>query len=320
MAENASQIVAEILGVDVSFIRVSQIVVEATAVDVSFIRVTQLVTEVAAVDTSTARVSQIVTEVLGFLQTLRCSQLVLEILILNLLVPIPPPPGPPPPGDGPVALVYPDLIGLGYSVFKRPIFKTGVSEATSLREARIGYAQNNIWEWDLSYDYLPDMQANGTTATDLKTLMGFFLASHGGLFGFLFTDPDDHAIVGQGIAVTDGTTNTWQLCRNFGWGTVSPSIVSETPFEPVGFVNLTKPFTVYFDGVPIDPSTYDVVTTDPYNQLLRMHSTPTAGVTVTVDMSYYFYVRFKDDQYDFEKFVNQIWLTKKVTLRSLKGA
>jgi hypothetical protein len=40
---------------------------------------------------------------------------------------------------------------------------------------------------------------------------------------------------------------------------------------------------------------------------------------VTVDMRFFFWVRFKDDSLDFEKFANQYWMIKKLTLMSLRS-
>ena len=68
-----------------------------------------------------------------------------------------------------------------------------------------------------------------------------------------------------------------------------------------------------------DPSTYDLLTTTPVNQQVRFHTAPASGQVVTVDMTYYYYVRFKDDHYDFEKFMNNLWSLQTITLMSQRG-
>ena len=51
---------------------------------------------------------------------------------------------------------------------------------------------------------------------------------------------------------------------------------------------------------------------------LSFSSVPAAGMTITVDMSWYFWARFNDDYADFEKFADRYWLLRKITLDSLR--
>ncbi len=55
------------------------------------------------------------------------------------------------------------------------------------------------------------------------------------------------------------------------------------------------------------------------NQTITFLQPPAAGTLVTVDMQFYFYVRFKEDQLDFEKFMNRLWDQKQIVIRSLRG-
>ena len=216
-------------------------------------------------------------------------------------------------GVGAVAVIYPELPGLTYSVIKRPKFYTGVATAPSGREVRISYASTPLWEWDLTYEYLPDWSAPGAaTPSDFKQLLGFYLSMQGSFGGFMFRDPDDNTVVGQVIGIGDGATTAFTLVRTFGGS-------DGTGTEPVGGVDVDRPFAVYFNGVLQDQSIYDVATTQPVGQLLRFHSPPASGVAITADFSYFFYVRFKDDHYDFEKFMDQLWSQRQLTLMSMRG-
>jgi uncharacterized protein (TIGR02217 family) len=210
--------------------------------------------------------------------------------------------------------VYPTLPGLSYSVIKRPKFFTGKGTSQSGREVRYAYAATPLWEWDLTYpDFLPDFAAAGAaTPSDFKTLVGFYLAQAGALRGFLFSDPDDNTVTAQPIGTTDGVTTNWTLQRTFGGSDGSAS-------EPVGYIDVSKPFHVYLNGVLQDPSTYDVLTTHPVAQVLKFHVAPAADYAITVDMTYWFYVRFKEDTYDFEKFMDRLWSTKMLTLMIQRG-
>jgi hypothetical protein len=215
-------------------------------------------------------------------------------------------------------LIYPgqdQLPGLAYSVVKRPKFMNApVQPHASGREVRIGYAQYPLWEFELTYEFLFDTPDK----LEYKTLLGFFLAAQGSLNGFLLRDPDDNAVAGQAFTTTDGGTQTYgPLVRSIG-------AAGFAGIEPVGSVDLTKPFRLYRDTALVDPSDpiwgYSVATTTPVNQQITFTAAaPPAGHVLTLDMSFFYYVRFSDDSLDFEQFLHQIYTVNKVKLVSLRG-
>lgn len=208
--------------------------------------------------------------------------------------------------------IYPELIGLTYTVTKRPIWSTGAARAGSGRTIRVGYFAVNMWEFELAYDFLPD-EEGGTTGNDLRALEGFFLlpAVSGGLGGFLFDDTDDDTIEAQAIGTTDGASSNWLIIRQFWAG--------ESVLEPVGYVNIGKTLTVYLNGTPVSAADYTINQSTPMQQLLTFNTPPTAGQAITMDFSWYFYVRFQDDKLDFKKFVEKLWQQDKIVLESLRG-
>lgn len=207
---------------------------------------------------------------------------------------------------------FPQLKGLTYSVFKRPNFNTGKGVSASGREVRIQYYSSPRWEWDLTYEYLPDAPMNGSTASDLKTFTGFYLSVAGGTLPFLFYDPDDNHVTAQAIAVGDGVTQTFTLVRSYGLG-------SNIGTEPIGYLNTSVSFNVYLNGVPASNGSFSVNQTTGGNQLISFTAAPSSGTVITVDMGYYYVVTFKDDNIELEKFVSQIWSLKKTTLISQKA-
>lgn len=268
------------------------------------IRASQIVVEVLIKPSLSPRVSQTIVETLiklsgGGAVNTRVSQIVAEILIWTQALTTPP--------------IYPTLIGLGYSVVKRPVFYTGKAVSGSGWNVRVAYANAPTWEWDLTYDdsnggFLRDTVAN----PELKQLLGFYLGMGGDLTPFLFLDPDDNSVLAQPIGTTDGSTTLWTLERSYGSGVVG--------IEPIGYWNAGATFNVYLNGgSPISSSLYSVVTATPGNQQLSFVTAPTSGQAITVDMSYYYYVHFKDPSIDFEKFYNLLWSQKKLTLESLRG-
>lgn len=280
--------------------RTTQIVSEIQIAGYGPVYVTQTVGEVLTAGFAPVRTSQVVAEVVnsgaGYA---RASQLVAEVLVPYFVVP-------------PLVTYpsYPQLVGLGFSVIRRPLFSTGKGIAASGREVRVQYFSFPRWEWELTYEYLPDAPKNGSTASDYRTYVGFFLAVAGGTLPFLFKDPDDHTVTNNQIAVGDGTTTTFTLNRTYGLG-------SDVGTEPIGYLDTSAAFNAYENGV--STGAYTLNTTTPVNQQITFSTPPASGVSITVDMSYYFYVTFKDDQIDMEKFMYQLWSLKKVTLISQKG-
>jgi uncharacterized protein (TIGR02217 family) len=201
---------------------------------------------------------------------------------------------------------YPDLPGLTFSVIKRPKFYNSIAIAASGREVRVGYAQFPRWEWDLTYDYLPDKQTGSSaTSSDLRDLLGFYLSCTGTLSGFVFLDPDDCTVSAQFLGTGDGTTTTFPLIRSFGLNGF---------YEPVGYVDPTG-FVGYVNGVA---SACGIDSSIPCNQTVTFSTAPASGAIVTCDMNYYFYVRFKEDTTEYEKFMDKLWSSRLITLISLR--
>jgi hypothetical protein len=298
----ASQIAMEALIGPLGYVRASQVVIEALAATNpdGHVRTSQVVQEVLVNTLGYVRASQIVAEALvNTLGYVRVSQCVIEILLgITYEVPMP--------------ATYPTLIGLTFPVVKTPIFSTLIGTAASGKSVRFACYENPIWEFTLAYDYLPDKWVTNPNTSDLKTLMGFYLQQGGALLPFQFLDPDDNTVTGQFLGTTDGVTNTYDLVRTFG-GT------DGTLTEPIGMLNTSQTFNVYLGGALQSTEAYVINDTLPLNNSIGFNTTPAAGLAVTVDMSYYYWVRFKDDQYDFNKFMSNLWETKKVVLHSLRS-
>lgn len=286
---------------------ISQVAIEALVGTEQPIRVSQVIIEALVGTLQPVRLSQAVIEALvGTLQPARLSQVFLEVLVSTKVLPMP--------------SIFPTLAGLTYSVTKRPIGNFGVGEATSGGEVRVNFWTNPMWEWDLTYDYLPDFGGTGgTTSSDIKALMGFYASTGNGFSGFCFSDPDDNTVLGQNIGTGDGTTVNFTLVRTYGLSAYG------TTTEPVGYVNTSgpvlngnTPFNVYLNGTLQSTSSYTVVQTTPVAQYIRFNTAPSSGAVITVDMTFYYWVRFLDPKYDFEKFMNKLWSMKKLTLHSLR--
>lgn len=310
----ATQIGIEVWGTSPLFSKVSQEVIEVPVVTASDARVSQQGIETPVVAAPVAYVTQEVVEApidaapityvtQEFIETpidarpvVYTTQAFIEALIVNVDVLMP--------------AVYPSLIGLAYDVHWRLKFASLPTQTTSaLADLDLSLADAPIHEFDLTYEYLPNRQDR---PRDMKTLMGFYGATRGCVGRFLFRNPDDTSVTRQEIAVTNGVDHVYQLVRTFGLGDNSFT-------EPIGYLDQTEPFALYLDDVYQDPSTYNIVLTEPVNQYIQFVGVPTAGQVIRVDMSYFYYCKFVDPQLDLTKFMDGYWSADTVKLRSCRA-
>jgi hypothetical protein len=206
------------------------------------------------------------------------------------------------------------VLNPGWSRVKRP--KGGsslVARSGTGRQVRVRLWAYPTWEFDITWEYLPDYEGNGATDSDFRTLLGNFL-TEGGAFGpFLYQDPDENTVTATPIGTGDGATESFTLVKTFGVG-------SFVGTEPIGWLDVTQACNIYVAGVlktfNVD---YTLQLANPYAQLVTFVAAPAKGAAITADLSFFYYVHFKKDVYDFEEFVDALWSQKLITLASLKG-
>lgn len=132
--------------------------------------------------------------------------------------------------------VYPlTLKGMTFGVSKRPMFSNRVAVHTSGQETATSYWDNPKWEFDVSYDWLPDRP---TGPQDFKALLGFFLNMRGNFQTWLFSDPDDNAVVAGYQKTFDGVSVEMPFVRGISGF-----------YEPVGQVRTDTPLNIWLDVV-----------------------------------------------------------------------
>jgi hypothetical protein len=198
----------------------------------------------------------------------------------------------------------PALPGLSWSRRKKPGFSTRVASHASGREVRVALMSYPLYEFETVYGGLTSSASAfaGLGASSLQSLMGFFLQLQGQFGTFLYTDPDDDAVSGQGIGLGDGTTTAFQFSRALGGFA-----------EPVGWV--TALTNVYLNGAPQSGGSYSLTAPN----ILTLTAAPGASVVVSADFSYAFQCRFLDDQMEFEEFMANLWKLETMKFRSVKS-
>jgi uncharacterized protein (TIGR02217 family) len=192
--------------------------------------------------------------------------------------------------------VYPVLPGISFSVDKTPMWNTMRKQTPSGRSYRGTFQTTPRWQYKLSYEFLRDTVA----FPELKTLASFYNLMYGGYDTFLFTDPDDNAVVAQTIGTGNASNKVFQLVRTMGSFT-----------EPVYDVNGTP--SIYLNGV-LQSSGYTISSTG----VVTFTAAPGSGVAVTWTGSYYWRCAFDDDTLTLSKFMTQLWEAKTVKFTTVK--
>lgn len=270
-----------------------------------------------------------------------------------------------------VSDVFPvsSLPGLTFDVTAMPMFSTKIAQAVSGKETRTSYWENPLWEFSISFDYLPD--ATNERDTAYKILAGFFMDRGGRFKDFLFKPTNQHRAEEVDLGTGDGVNNEFTLIREYGAyrepvGQYDPSDITiwvkEQPFTSVvasaqivaqpDIVELTSVFNVT-DGIAMTQvvgapgvNQYSVNLTtglftfnvaqngDTVNINYKYRATlgtnfvvspprtvvftsaPGVGAEITGTYEYFFVCRFKEDETEFNQFMNRLYELDELTLRS----
>jgi len=201
-----------------------------------------------------------------------------------------------------VSLLFPSLVGQGWSVHKKPKFDTRVAAHATGREARAGKYLYPMWDFELTFDAL-DMTATGTYgglgAQSMQTLAGFFLQCQGKANPFVYVDPTDNTVDNATIGVGDGVTTAFTCMRPMGEYS-----------EPVGaLISLSA---VRMNGANI----FGWVAQQP-NQLV-FGTPPPPGAVITASFKFGYACRFTEDVEDFEEFMAMLTGVKTLAFQSVR--
>lgn len=231
--------------------------------------------------------------------------------------------------NGPVGGIK--IPGIAYDVKWTPVFFNQTQKAIDGSSIDVGFSQNPLHNFELTYEFLREYQNVPTTVADERTaLMAFWLANNGSLGRFGFLNPSDNTVVGQRITTVAGGATAWLIQR-----TMAPNLYSGLGTflgntEPVGLVDLSGvfPVNIYLNGSLIytlggSPDSATVVNGGfgqgtPGAQTLVIAPPPTNGTVITMDFTFYYWCKFQDDTLDFSEFLNQIWNANSVKLQSAR--
>jgi len=193
--------------------------------------------------------------------------------------------------------IFPKIRGLSWDISKTPEWSTKSKRSASGKTVRASFWSFPIWHFKLKYAYIRDSDA---ADSDLKTIIGFFNQRMGAFDSFLYECPDDNTATNQVIALGDGVTTTFQLCRDYG-GFIEP-IHNPKEETLVVFLNGVKTTAFSVDGKG------RIVFTTP----------PAQGVAISASFKFYFRVTFAEDEEEFEQFAYRLYQLQTLELISVK--
>ena len=206
--------------------------------------------------------------------------------------------------------VFPTLTGLGWDIIRTPIWDNIQQQNVSGKSVRVANYTYPLYQWDLIFNGLRQGVVNGATYTEFTQLMGFYNARKGSFDSFLYKDQDDNSVTGQALGTGNGTTTVFPLVRTL-----------DGFIEPVFAPNVVS--AVKLNGVTQSGGSYTILAWGTGNANgpgnIVFNTPPSAGVAVTADFTYYWPVRFLDDNLPFTKWISNMYDVKKLSLMSVKN-
>jgi len=177
-------------------------------------------------------------------------------------------------------------------VSKTPVFNTAVQKTAAARSnAGISFTPFPTWDFEFDMDRIVGNEA--LSSSILAQFLGVYLAVNGPAGLFLFTDPQDHAVVYAGSGLMnldnpaagnryagDGASTHFQLMRKVG--SVGWDVVQNVNGAP----------TLQINGVTT--SAYSISAAG----LVTFNTAPANNATLTWQGSFYFLCRFEDPKLD----------------------
>lgn len=196
--------------------------------------------------------------------------------------------------------IFPALPGLKFENKRYPVWKTKTHEAVSGKQQRAAMWSYPRWRYSLPFEFL----RADTAYRELQTLVGFFLEHRGSWDSWLYEDPEDNTVTGQGIGIGNGASRSFQLVRTYGAN-------GNTFAEPMTAINGAP--VIKIAGVVVDPADYTVSDIG----LVTFGTAPASG-SITADFSYYFRCHFTQDELELNEFMHQLWEAQTVEFETVK--
>jgi uncharacterized protein (TIGR02217 family) len=195
-------------------------------------------------------------------------------------------------------LIFPELIGLAFSVYRIPVFSTDLSTTKSGLETTTGNWAFPRYDFRLPFEFL-----RADSNQELQAVEDFFLMVGGRRDNWLFYDRTCNAVTSQSIGASNGVIKQFQCARQ----------VKAGGFVMPVYDLKAGSLKVYVNGAQVSTGW-----TVNGSGLITFTAAPEAGAIITADFGFYFRVRFSDDTAEFENFMFQLWRMQELKLTGVK--
>lgn len=202
---------------------------------------------------------------------------------------------------------FPISDGIEAGITITPTYKTSVFESLSGRESRIAFRQNPKYTIKLSFEFL--IQNRDEKA--LTDLLSHFNRAKGMANSFTFKNPLDNYAEKQYIGISSGLGDTFQLTRSFGNGVGSNEVVENTNNLDEHLFYKWDAATASYVQIPIGPANY-YVSSD--GKVTFFTANPEFGAQIYWSGTFYYWVRFAEDSYDFTKLMRDLYECRDIEL------
>lgn len=160
------------------------------------------------------------------------------------------------------------------------------------------------WRWEIPFSVLNAKTGafQALPASQFQYLAGFYNSVGGSARSWLWNDPDDFTVTDQSFGTGNGVTTAFALVRTMG-GFVEPV------YSLNGAPTIKKNGVVQTVGVDYTVGTSGLIT---------FTVAPAAAAALTWTGSFYWVVRFDDDNLDFTNFARQLYEVQSAKFTSLK--
>ena len=195
--------------------------------------------------------------------------------------------------------VFPLMRGLSFDLQMTPRFNTGVSSSANGHETRIVFQAYPLWDYELSYSWLPNVEAG---RSDLKKILNFFLDRKGSFESFLFQAPETPYEKLTLLGTGDGTNRSFPLLTTRG-----------SSFEPSGGIGLKSHAEIYLDTDRMAVVDFELID----HREILFDTAPAAGKEVRGTYLPLDRVRFTEDSADFNQFAARLWELQSLSLKGI---
>lgn len=195
-----------------------------------------------------------------------------------------------------MSAIFPALPGLDIGVKRTIQFATSVqTSTTSGKELRAQWWSSPRYEWELDFNFLRQNGFSTNTLSDeAQALHNFFDQMSGQYAAFWYTDPYNNSVTAQNFGTGNNSQQAFQLTDSYGVGVIQNGSIS-----------------VYLNGTLTAAYTVS-------NGVVNFTSAPGSTMAITWTGTFYYNVRFSQDNIDIKQFAHLVWQADTIKLISVK--